>query len=103
VRKNYRFGFDSGVLIKEDHIAAGGGVHQALEEARKISPHTLRIQIECETLAQMEEAIALGAGAILLDNMGLDEMRQARTLADGGVTLETVSAPPLISSPAPNL
>ncbi|HZP45941.1 MAG TPA: carboxylating nicotinate-nucleotide diphosphorylase [Candidatus Binataceae bacterium] len=97
---NHRFGLDSGVLIKENHIAAAGGVRAALEGARRLAPHTLRIQIECETLAQVEEAVANGAGAILLDNMSLEEMRRARAMvgpaiileASGGVTLETVRA-----------
>jgi len=97
---NHRFGLDSGVLIKENHIAAAGGVRQALEGARKIAPHTFRIQIECETLAQVEEAIRSGAGAILLDNMPLEDLRRARAIAgdqivleaSGGVTLETVRA-----------
>ena len=58
---NHRFGLDSGVLIKENHIAAAGGIRQALEGARQIAPHTFRIQIECETLAQVEEAVRYGA------------------------------------------
>jgi nicotinate-nucleotide pyrophosphorylase (carboxylating) len=95
---NHRFGLDSGVLIKENHIAAAGGIRQALEGARRLAPHTLRIQIECETLNQVEEAINHGATAILLDNMSLVEMRHARQVvgdaimleASGGVTLETV-------------
>jgi nicotinate-nucleotide pyrophosphorylase (carboxylating) len=97
---NHRFGLDSGVLIKENHIAAAGGIRAALEGARRIAPHTFRVEIECETLAQVEEAIGCGAGAILLDNMPLEEMRRARTLAgaaivleaSGGVTLESVRA-----------
>jgi nicotinate-nucleotide pyrophosphorylase (carboxylating) len=95
---NHRFGLDSGVLIKENHIAAAGGIRHALEGARRLAPHTLRIQIECETLNQVEEAVRHGATAILLDNMSLVEMRHARQVvgdsiileASGGVTLETV-------------
>jgi len=97
---NHRFGLDSGVLIKDNHIAAAGGIKAALEGAHRIAPHTLRIQIECETLEQVEEAVKYGAGAILLDNMSLDNLRRARELvgpgivleASGGVTLETVRA-----------
>src|SRR5712692_4672098 len=70
---NHRFGLDSGVLIKDNHIAAAGGIRAALEGARLGAPHTFRIQIECETLAQVEEAVKYGAGAILLDNMPLEE------------------------------
>jgi nicotinate-nucleotide pyrophosphorylase (carboxylating) len=97
---NHRFGLDSGVLIKDNHIAAAGGVRAALEGAQRIAPHTFRIQIECETLAQVEEAVKCGAGAVLLDNMPLDDLRRAREItgsavlleASGGVTLETVGA-----------
>jgi nicotinate-nucleotide pyrophosphorylase (carboxylating) len=97
---NHRFGLDSGVLIKENHIAAAGGIRQALEGARQMAPHTFRLQIECETLAQVEEALRYGAGAILLDNMTVDDLHRARAIvgeqmvleASGGVTLETVRA-----------
>lgn len=97
---NHRFGLDSGVLIKENHIAAAGGVRPALERARALAPHTFRVQIECETLAQLETALAAGADSILLDNMTLEQMRQARTIAgdsvmleaSGGITLDSVRA-----------
>lgn len=97
---NHRFGLDSGVLIKDNHIAAAGGIREALESARRIAPHTFLIEIECETLTQVEEAIRFGAGAILLDNMTPDELRRAREIvgdsaileASGGITLETVRA-----------
>ncbi len=88
---NHRFGLDSGVLIKENHIAAAGSVGRALERARKLVPHTMRVEIECETLAQVEEALAAGADSILLDNMTLDDMRRARTLASAGRVLLEVS------------
>ena len=98
---NHRFGLDSGVLIKENHIAAAGSVTAAFKGARKLAPHTMRIEIECETLAQVEEALAAGADSILLDNMTLDDVRRARAMApvgrvllevSGGVTLEGVRA-----------
>jgi nicotinate-nucleotide pyrophosphorylase (carboxylating) len=98
---NHRFGLDSGVLIKENHIAAAGSVTAALKGARKLAPHTMRIEIECETLAQVEEALAAGADSILLDNMTLDDVGRARAMApagrvllevSGGVTLEGVRA-----------
>jgi nicotinate-nucleotide pyrophosphorylase (carboxylating) len=97
---NHRFGLDSGVLIKENHIAAAGGVAAAIERARRIAPHTLRVEIECETIAQVKEAIGAGAQAILLDNMTLEDIRAARAMAgegiilevSGGVTLQTVRA-----------
>jgi len=97
---NHRFGLDSGVLIKENHIAAAGSVTAALKRARAAAPHTFRIEIECESLAQVKEALGAGADAILLDNMTLDDVRKARAMAgekillevSGGVSLETVGA-----------
>ena len=97
---NHRFGLDSGVLIKENHIAAAGGVGRALARARALAPHTLRIQIECETLSQVKEACTAGATSILLDNMTTDELHEARRItgnevileASGGVTLDSVRA-----------
>ncbi len=85
---NHRFGLDSGVLIKENHIAAAGGVRTALERARALAPHTFRIEVECETLAQVEEALAAGVNSILLDNMTVEQMREARRIAGNPVTLE---------------
>src|ERR1700683_674573 len=97
---NHRFGLDSGVLIKENHIAAAGSVGSAIERAKKITPHTIRIEIECETLAQVEQALAAGADIIMLDNMNLESMTQARQIvgekiileASGNVSLDTVRA-----------
>jgi nicotinate-nucleotide pyrophosphorylase (carboxylating) len=88
---NHRFGLDSGVLIKENHIAAAGSVTAAFKGARKLAPHTMRIEIECETLTQVEEALAAGADSILLDNMTLDEVRRARAMAPAGRVLLEVS------------
>jgi nicotinate-nucleotide pyrophosphorylase (carboxylating) len=96
---NHRHSLDSGVLIKENHIAAAGSVTKAIENARRLAPHTLKIEIECETLAQVDEAIKARADAILLDNMPLFDIHTARAMAagillevSGGVTLETVRA-----------
>ena len=97
---NHRFGLDGGVLIKDNHIAASGSVRAAIEGARKITPHTIRIEIECETLAQVEEARNAGADIIMLDNMNLESMMRARQLvgekmileASGNVNLDTVRA-----------
>lgn len=85
---NHRFGLDSGILIKENHIAAAGGLAAALDRARSLAPHTFRIEIECETLSQVEQAVAAGADSILLDNMTIDDMRRARTIAGNSVLLE---------------
>jgi len=97
---NHRTGLYDGVLIKENHIAATGGIGEAIKRARAYIPHTLKIEIETETLAQVDEALASGADIIMLDNMSLDDMRSAvaaiagRALveASGGVSLETVRA-----------
>ena len=97
---NHRFGLDSGVLIKDNHIAAAGSIGAAMDRARRLAPHTFRIEIECETRAQVAEAIAHGATSILLDNMPLDEMRRVRETvgdavileASGNVNLDTVRA-----------
>ena len=97
---NHRTGLYDGVLIKENHITAAGGITEAIRRARAYIPHTLKIEIETETLAQVDEAVAAGADIIMLDNMNLDEMRLAvaviagRALVEGsgGVNLDTVRA-----------
>ena len=97
---NHRTGLYDGVLIKENHIAAAGGITEAIRRARAYIPHTLKIEIETETLSQVDEALAAGADIIMLDNMSLDEMRAAVVTigglalveASGGVNLERVRA-----------
>lgn len=78
--QNHRFGLSDGVLIKDNHIKAAGGVTQAVTAARRTAPHLLKIEVECETLAEVEEAIAAGADVVLLDNMDLAMMRSAVAL-----------------------
>lgn len=95
---NHRLGLYDGILIKENHIAAAGGVAAALRQAQKIAPREVWIQIEVETLDQLREALAAGAKMILLDNMNPDQMREAVKIAagraqleaSGGITLENV-------------
>lgn len=95
---NHRTGLYDGVLIKENHIAAAGGIAEAVGRARAYIPHTLKIEIETETLAQVEEALTAGADVIMLDNMSLADMAAAVALvsgrvpleASGGVSLDTV-------------
>ena len=97
---NHRTGLYDGVLIKENHIVAAGGITEAIRRARAYIPHTLKIEIETETLSQVDEALAAGADIIMLDNMSLDEMRiavvtiggRALVEASGGVNLERVRA-----------
>jgi nicotinate-nucleotide pyrophosphorylase (carboxylating) len=85
---NHRFSLDSGILIKDNHIGAAGSVSTAIKLARQSAPHTLKIEIECETHSQLEEAIAAGADIVLLDNMSLDNIRRAVQIANGRVMLE---------------
>jgi len=84
---NQRLALYDGILIKENHIAAAGGVSAALQAARALNSG-VGIQIEVETLAQLEEALAAGAESLLLDNFGLDTMREAVRLTAGRALLE---------------
>ena len=74
---NHRFSLSDGVLIKDNHINAAGGIRQAIEAARDFAPHTLKIEIEVETLDQVKEALGAGADIIMLDNMTNEMMTQA--------------------------
>lgn len=98
---NHRYGLFDAVLLKDNHIKAAGGVSEAVRRARAQVPHTMRVEIEVETMSQVDEAIASGADIIMLDNMSPSMMREAvdriradspRTVieASGGVSLETV-------------
>lgn len=97
--KNQRMALYDGILIKENHIAAAGGVTRALQAAAALGS-AAPVQIEVETIAQLEEALAAGVKSVLLDNFSLDMMRDAvrvnggRALleASGGINMETVRA-----------
>lgn len=96
---NHRFGLDDAVLIKDNHLAAAGGVRAALERARAAVGHTVKIEVEVDTLDQLREALEAGADAVLLDNMGPGDLRRAvemvagrmTTEASGGITLDTAA------------
>jgi nicotinate-nucleotide pyrophosphorylase (carboxylating) len=96
--RNHRFGLDDGVLVKDNHLRAAGSVREAVERVRGATD--LPIEVECDTLEQVAEALSAGAEAILLDNMTLEDLRAAVVLVDsrarleasGGVTLDTVRA-----------
>ena len=74
---NHRYNLSDGVLIKDNHIKASGGIAQAISLARRHVPHLLKIEVECETLAEVQEALGAGADVILLDNMPMDMMRSS--------------------------
>ncbi len=97
---NHRMGLYDAMLIKENHIAAAGGIRQALAQAQKLARPGIWAQIEVENLDQLREALDAGATMILLDNMSLDQMREAVKIAgdraeleaSGGITLDKVRA-----------
>jgi len=74
---NHRFGLHDGVLIKDNHIKAAGGITQAIGAARSYAHHLLKIEVECETLEEVRETLAARADVILLDNMDIEMMRGA--------------------------
>ncbi len=85
---NHRFNLADGILIKDNHIRAAGGITQAIEAVRKNAPHTLRIEVETETLEEVLEALAAGADVIMLDNMDNDRMREAVGIIAGRAVVE---------------
>jgi nicotinate-nucleotide pyrophosphorylase (carboxylating) len=95
---NHREDLSSAVLIKDNHIAAAGGVRAAIERTRRHAPHTSRIECEVETNEQLEEAIDAGADIVLLDNFDDRALAEAVALVagralievSGGVTLERI-------------
>ena len=95
---NHRFGLYDGVLIKDNHIVAAGGINNAVQRARQSVPHTAKIEVEVETLKQVDEALKAGADILLLDNMPPGIMQRvvqevgnrALTEASGGITLDNV-------------
>jgi nicotinate-nucleotide pyrophosphorylase (carboxylating) len=96
--RNHRMALFDGVLIKDNHIRAAGGITAAVEAARRNTPHLLAVEVEVSTLEQLDEALTAGADVVMLDNMDLPTLREAvqrvagRAVveASGGVTLDTV-------------
>jgi nicotinate-nucleotide pyrophosphorylase (carboxylating) len=86
--RNHRFGLDDGILIKDNHIVAAGGVTNAIAAARARAGHMVHVEVEVDTLELLDEALALGANAILLDNMKPDMLREAVNRAAGRAILE---------------
>ena len=85
---NHRFNLSDGVLLKDNHIGAAGGVKQAVAAARAYAPFVRKIEIEVETLAQLKEALEAGADSVMLDNMTLDTLKEAVALAKGRAEIE---------------
>jgi nicotinate-nucleotide pyrophosphorylase (carboxylating) len=98
---NHRMGLGDAALVKDNHVAAAGGIAAAIRAVRAAAP-ALPLEVECDSLAQVSDALAEGAGLILLDNMGLDDLRaavalarqypQIRLEASGGLRLDTARA-----------
>jgi nicotinate-nucleotide pyrophosphorylase (carboxylating) len=85
---NHRTGLFDGILIKDNHVAVAGGIAAAVRLAKQGAPHTLKVEVEVPDLAGLEEAIAAGADAVLLDNMDEATLAQAVQAAAGRVILE---------------
>jgi nicotinate-nucleotide pyrophosphorylase (carboxylating) len=96
--RNHRIRLDDGVLIKDNHIAVCGSLTAAVQRAKRQTPALTVVEVECDTLDQVREAVAAGAGMILLDNMDVPELKEAVKIAQGravleasgGITLETI-------------
>lgn len=97
---NHRYGLDDAILIKDNHIAICGGVEKALELAKASAGHTLKIEVEVDSLAQLKQALPFRPDVVMLDNFNLEQLREAVALvkgatlleASGGVNLDTVRA-----------
>jgi nicotinate-nucleotide pyrophosphorylase (carboxylating) len=97
---NHRLGLDDGVMLKDNHIAVAGSITKAIERVRAHLPILTKIEVECDRLAQVREALSAGVDVIMLDNMPIEEMREAVKIvggkaqieASGGIRLETIAA-----------
>ncbi len=85
---NHRFGLDDGVLIKDNHVAVAGGIQPAILAARRGVGHLVKIEVEVDTLDQLEEALATGVDAVLLDNMTPEQLATAVRMIDGRALAE---------------
>ena len=97
---NHRFGLDDAILIKDNHIAIAGGIAPALIRARARAGHLVRIEIEVDTLAQLEQVLEIGADAILLDNMTTELLRRAVHMVAGRATTEASGGITVLTAPA---
>ena len=98
--RNHRLGLDDAILIKDNHIAIAGDIKTAIEQAQEFAGHLIPIEVEVDTLAQLEQALDAGVSLVLLDNMSPEILSQAvamckgraKTEASGGITPKTVQA-----------
>jgi len=98
--RNHRLTLDSGLMIKDNHIAVCGSLTAAIKKAKAVVPMLTKVEVECDRLDQVEEALAAGADVLMLDNMGPDMLRQAVKIvggkipleASGGINLDTIRA-----------
>ena len=96
--RNHRFGLDGGIMVKDNHIAVAGSIAAAVRRAKDHAPILTKIEVECDRLDQVKEALASGADIIMLDNMSNEDMTEAVKIVDkriplecsGGVRLETI-------------
>ncbi|OGL53329.1 MAG: nicotinate-nucleotide diphosphorylase (carboxylating) [Candidatus Schekmanbacteria bacterium RIFCSPHIGHO2_02_FULL_38_11] len=86
--KNHRFGLFDAVLIKDNHIKLSGGIKEAVERIREFVPPYLKVEVEASNLKEVEEALQAGAEIVMLDNMGVDEMKKAVERIDGKAVIE---------------
>jgi len=96
---NHRFGLDDAVLIKDNHVAIAGGVRAAVERARAAVGHLVKIELEVDTLDQLEQALTLRVDAVLLDNMAPEMLRQAVGMVDGRAITEASGRITLATAP----
>jgi nicotinate-nucleotide pyrophosphorylase (carboxylating) len=97
---NHRLGLDDAVLIKDNHVVAAGGVKPAVLSARNAIGHLVKIEVEVDTLAQLEEALAVGVDAVLLDNMDPPTLSEAVRMIDGHAVSEASGRITPASAPA---
>ncbi|UFZ06255.1 carboxylating nicotinate-nucleotide diphosphorylase [Bradyrhizobium ontarionense] len=97
---NHRFGLDDAVLIKDNHIAIAGGIRPAILSAKAHAGHLVKIEVEVDTLAQLEDALALGVDAVLLDNMTTAQLEQAVAMARGKAITEASGRITVATAPA---
>lgn len=85
---NHRYNLSDGILLKDNHIGAAGGVKEAIAMAKEYAPFVRKIEVECETVTMVKDALEAGADIIMLDNMGVEEMQEAITAIGGKAEIE---------------